>query len=206
MTVRKARSVVKTGKAVWWVSLINVWLQPSWLPALLASLASAGWLLCPHLTTLTHTHCYTLHTLVKHAHKQVLAHSPGLSPSFTRWYTHASSKAGEVLPLCCPPGLHILLFLSKWLFLKSSSVVFIIKSSGRPSTGLQSVCIGRCLEMWQETWARVEKNSWKSGAPFCSTNLNIICFILGYFGLLNRIYESYFFQQKANLRVNWGTY
>lgn len=46
---------VKTGKAVWWVSLISVWLRPSWLPALMASLASAGWLLCPHLVLLTHT-------------------------------------------------------------------------------------------------------------------------------------------------------
>ena len=48
-------SAVKTGKALWWVSLISVWLQPSWLPALLASLASAGWLLCPHLALPAHT-------------------------------------------------------------------------------------------------------------------------------------------------------
>lgn len=81
MTVRKVCSPVKTGKAVWWVSLIGVWLQPSWLPALLASLASAGWLLCPHLTLLTHKqlHMWTLYpsttnTLVG------TGQIPGLSP------------------------------------------------------------------------------------------------------------------------------
>ena len=59
MMVRMVCSAVKTGKAVWCVSLICVWRQPSWLPALLTSLASASWLPCPHFTLLTHTNSYT---------------------------------------------------------------------------------------------------------------------------------------------------
>lgn len=68
----------------------------------------------PYATnTHTHTNSYTLCSPVKHTHKQVLTHLPGLSLSHSWIHTHASSKAGEVFPFCGPPALHILLFLSK---------------------------------------------------------------------------------------------
>lgn len=100
MTVRKVRSAVKTGKAVWWVSLISVWLQPSWLPALLASLASAGWLLWPHLILLTHTQTATHFALLLMSMYRLIYKV--FLPSLTRGYTHAPSQ--ELFPLCGPTG------------------------------------------------------------------------------------------------------
>lgn len=119
MTGRKVCGMVKTGKAAWWVSLISVGLQPSWLPVLLASLASAGWLLCPHLTLLTQTHTETQTSYVhefcrQHTHGKVVAYLPGFSPFPSCEYTHVSSEARELFPLCsslvftsclsCPSG------------------------------------------------------------------------------------------------------
>lgn len=63
--------------------------------------------------THTNSHACELCTLVEQTQEKVLAQLPGLSPSLTYGYAHASSKAGELFPLCSPPALHILPFLSK---------------------------------------------------------------------------------------------
>lgn len=98
MTVRKVRSAVKTGKAVWWVSLISVWLQPSWLPAPLASLASAGWLLCPHLTLLTHMHKQP-HFLASSNTSTSRYRYKSFSHSITRGHVHHPRKGNCFLSI-----------------------------------------------------------------------------------------------------------
>lgn len=102
----------KTGKAAWWVFLIDVWPQPSCLPA---PPASAG--IC-RLTPLPSPHTANTRGGTHFFFYPVITHSPAGTGC-----PHASSQAREALPLCRLRGSNILRFLSKWFSLKSSSVL-----------------------------------------------------------------------------------
>ena len=136
---RNVHNFVKTGKAVWWVSPINVWLRPSWLPALLALLASAGWLFCPHL----HKQLRGLYLCEAHlpAGTGSLARSLSCSHSWMHLCIRGSVSSLQPTQFIHPAFSFQLTFPQKCLGL------FIIMSSSRSSTVRSlSVCFGYLLK------------------------------------------------------------
>lgn len=125
----------KTGKAAWRVFLINVWLQPSCLPAPPAPLASVGWLLCPHLAPQMHM---VANVLPRDAHSPAGIGSTALPSCIISGRGSASSLPSVGLKL---PALPFQVTFPQELL---SS--FVGNSSARPSAAkCWCVCVGSAL-------------------------------------------------------------